>query len=114
MPISSQPSGLPGWRRATSTPTTPHGTPNPNRFAVTVDGVLRDVTAVSIKNDSPPNKATVTLTLAGDPLAAGAAVTVQYRQLLLASGPQLQDLDSLLVTNFGPVTVPVTVPVPVS
>jgi hypothetical protein len=78
------------------------GIADPNRFDVTVAGVLRNVTAVSVVNDSPPNKADVTLTVAGDPLPIGATVSVEYRQPLLNTGSQLQDLDSLPVATFGP------------
>jgi Putative flagellar system-associated repeat len=87
---------------------TADGTSDPTRFAVTVDGVSRDVTAVAVQDDNPPNKALVSLTLAGDALPVGGAVTVEYREPLLASGPQLQDLDSLMVSNFGPLAITVS------
>jgi hypothetical protein len=88
--------------------TTAQGIPAPSRFVVKVDGVQRAVAAVDVTDDNPPNKALVSLTLAGDPLTAGDIVTVQYRQSLLRSNLQLQDLDSLMVSNFGPVTIPVS------
>lgn len=82
------------------------GTPALNRFGITVNGVPRTVTAVSVVNDSPPNKAVVAVTFAGVPLTAGSSVGVQYREPLLTGRPQLQDPDGLLVSNFGPVVVP--------
>lgn len=84
------------------------GIPDPNRFAVTVDGVARAVTAVSVTNDDPPGDATVSLTLAGAALPAGATVTVRYQQALLQAAAQLQDVDSLTTASFGPVAVPVS------
>jgi hypothetical protein len=83
------------------------GIPVASRFAATVNGVSRAVTAVAITNDNPPNKAVLSLTLAGAVLPANGTVTVQYRQPLSSSDPQLQDLDTLLVPSFAPVSVPV-------
>jgi hypothetical protein len=87
---------------------TTQGIPTVGRFLVTVDGVSRDVTGVDVTDDSPPNRAAVSLTLAGDPLTGGSTVTVQYRQALLRANRQLQDLDGLMVSSFGPVTATVS------
>jgi hypothetical protein len=87
---------------------TAEGTPPLTKFAVTVDGVLRNVTAVQVVDDSPPNKAVVLLTVDGTALSAGATVAVRYQQPLLAARAQLQDMDGLSVASFGPVTVPVS------
>jgi Putative flagellar system-associated repeat len=83
------------------------GIPVTSRFSATVNGVNRNVTAVAVVNDNPPNKAVLSLTLAGAVLPANGTVTVQYRQPLSSSDPQLQDLDHLLVPSFAPVSVPV-------
>lgn len=87
---------------------TAKGTAPLNKFAVTVDGVLRNVTAVQVADDSPPNKAVVLLTLDGTALPAGSTVAVRYQQPLLAARAQLQDMDGLSVSSFGPVTIPVS------
>ncbi|HEX5120751.1 MAG TPA: SwmB domain-containing protein [Pseudonocardiaceae bacterium] len=87
---------------------TAQGLATPARFRVTVNGVDTTVTAVQVVDDTPPSKALVSLTLGGDPLPAGAVLTVQYRQPLLAGARQLQDMDSLSAPSFGPVTVPVS------
>lgn len=87
---------------------TGQGIATPTRFHVTVNGVDTTVTAVQVVDDTPPSKALVSLTLGGDPLPAGAVVTVQYRQPLLTAARQLQDMDSLSAPSFGPVTVPVS------
>jgi Putative flagellar system-associated repeat len=76
------------------------GIPVASRFSATVNGVNRAVTAVSVSDDNPPNKAVVTVTLAGAVLARNAVVAVSYRQPLSSSDPQLQDLDSQLVVGF--------------
>jgi flagellar associated repeat protein len=86
---------------------TASGIPAANRFAVTVNGVNRAVSAVSVVDDNPPNKAVVSLTLAGAVLPLNGTVTVQYRQPLTASDPQLQDLEGNLVAGFAPFSVPV-------
>jgi flagellar associated repeat protein len=86
---------------------TAQGIPPTSRFTATVNGVNRAVTAVQVINDSPPHQAVVDLTLGGLALKAGATVTVQYRQPLTSSSPQLQDLDGLETANFGP--TPITV-----
>ena len=87
--------------------TTP-GLPTNDRFAVRVDGVSRDVIEVNVVNDSPPDKAAVSLALAGDPLSVDANVTVQYQQPSSTSVStrvrQLQDLDGLATPTFGPVS----------
>lgn len=87
--------------------TTP-GLPTNDSFAVTVDGVSREVIEVNVVNDSPPDKAAVSLVLAGDPLPVGANVTVQYQQPSSTSVSttvrQLQDLDGLATPSFGPVS----------
>ncbi|HEX5120871.1 MAG TPA: hypothetical protein VFW65_37285 [Pseudonocardiaceae bacterium] len=87
--------------------TTAQGTPDLSRFAVTVDGVARTATGVSITDDSPPLNAIVDVTFDGAPLTAGQTVTVLYRQPLTSGTPALQDLDSLQTAGFGPVSVPV-------
>lgn len=79
---------------------TDQGTPDTNRFFVTVNGVILPVTAVQVTDDNPPDLATVSLTLGGT-LPAGATVSVQYRQSLFLSAPRLQDMDGLSVSNFG-------------
>jgi hypothetical protein len=86
--------------------TTAQGIPAANRFAVTVDGVTRTVTGVSVTDDSPPDHAIADLTFTGAALTAGQTVTVLYRQPLTSSDPQLQDLDGLTTPGFGPVSVP--------
>jgi hypothetical protein len=86
---------------------TAQGIPVTSRFAVTVNGTSRAVSAVSVTDDNPPNKAVVSLTLAGAVLPLNGTVTVQYRQPLQASDPQLQDLESNPVASFAPFTVPV-------
>lgn len=83
------------------------GIPATSRFAVTVNGVNRAVTGVSIANDNPPNKAVVSLTLGGALLARNAVVGVQYRQPLSNSDPQLQDPDTFETAGFGPINVTV-------
>ncbi|HEY1570497.1 MAG TPA: SwmB domain-containing protein [Pseudonocardiaceae bacterium] len=83
------------------------GIPAANRFSVTVNGVSRAVTGVTVLNDSPPLNAVVDLTLGGALLPNGATVTVQYRKQLSAGLPQLQDLDGFQTANFGPVSIPV-------
>jgi hypothetical protein len=86
---------------------TAKGIPAVSRFGVTVNGTTRAVTAVSVTDDNPPNKAVVSLTLAGAVLPLNGTVTVQYRQQLLASDPQLQDLESNVVASFAPFSVSV-------
>lgn len=86
---------------------TAQGVPVASRFGVTVNGTNRAVTAVSVVDDSPPNKAVVSLTLAGAVLPLNGTVTVQYRQPLLASDPQLQDLEGNVVASFAPFSVSV-------
>ncbi|HEX3647002.1 MAG TPA: hypothetical protein VHV49_01165, partial [Pseudonocardiaceae bacterium] len=83
------------------------GTPDPTRFAVTVDGVSRTVTGIVIANDSPPLDAVVDVAFDGAALTAGQTVAVVYRQPLTSGTPALQDLDSLTVPSFGPISVPV-------
>jgi hypothetical protein len=85
---------------------TTQGVPATNRFAVTVNGVTRTPTAVTVLDDSPPNQAVVDVTFSGATLKSGQTVTVLYRTPLTSSQPALQDLDSLLTPNFGPVTIP--------
>jgi hypothetical protein len=86
---------------------TAKGIPALTRFGVTVNGTTRAVTAVSVTDDNPPNKAVVSLTLAGAVLPLNGTVSVQYRQPLLASDPQLQDLESNVVASFAPFSVSV-------
>lgn len=85
---------------------TAQGMPATSRFAVTVDGTSRNVTAVSVVDDSPPLHALVDVTFDGAPLVAGQTVTLQYRQPLTASDPALQDLEGLETASFGPLSVP--------
>jgi hypothetical protein len=87
--------------------TTAQGTPDTSRFSVTVDGVSRTVTGVSITDDSPPLNAIVDITFDGAPLTAGQTVAVLYRQPLTSGTPALQDMDSLQTASFGPLSVPV-------
>lgn len=70
---------------------TMQGTPDVSRFAVTVDGVSRTVTGVSVVDDSPPAQAIVDVTFDGAALTAGQTVAVQYRQPLTSGQPALQD-----------------------
>jgi hypothetical protein len=86
---------------------TTQGDPAVNRFSVTVNGVARAVTGVSITNDNPPNKAVANLTLAGAVLGVNANVQVTYHAPLNNSDPQFQDLDGLDSVGFGPVAVPI-------
>jgi hypothetical protein len=86
--------------------TTAQGIPATSRFNVLVNGVARNVTGVSVVDDSPPAQAVVDVTFDGLPLTSGQTVSVQYRKPLTASLPQLQDLDSLETSSFGPVSIP--------
>ncbi|HEX5114141.1 MAG TPA: hypothetical protein VFW65_02980 [Pseudonocardiaceae bacterium] len=83
----------------------PQGIPANNRFSVTVGGVARTVTGVSVIDDSPPLDAVVDVTFDGLPLTAGQVVSVQYRKQLSSGLPQLQDLDGFQTANFGPISV---------
>jgi hypothetical protein len=83
------------------------GDPATNRFSVTVNGVARAVTAVSVADDNPPNKAVASLTLAGAVLALNANVQVTYHPPLNNTDPQFQDLDGLDTAGFGPVAIPI-------
>lgn len=87
--------------------TTTQGTPDISRFSVAVDGVARNVTGVTITDDTPPLHAITDITFDGAPLTTGQTVAVTYRQPLTAGDPALQDLDSLQTASFGPVSVPV-------
>ncbi|HKN98394.1 MAG TPA: SwmB domain-containing protein [Pseudonocardiaceae bacterium] len=87
--------------------TAAQGIPAINRFAVTVNGTARDVTAVSLVDDVPPDQAVLSLTLAGAVLPLNGTVTVQYRQPLFSSDPALQDLEAHETLSFGPVSIPV-------
>jgi hypothetical protein len=81
------------------------GTPDANRFVVTVDGVSRTATGVSIADAVPPGLAIADITFAGAALTAGQTVTVQYLQPVTGGAPALQDLESLQTPGFGPVSV---------
>jgi hypothetical protein len=87
--------------------TTAQGTPDTSRFSVTVDGVARTVTGVSITDDSPPLQAIADITFDGAPLITGQTVAVLYRQPLTSGTPALQDMDSLPTASFGPLSIPV-------
>lgn len=87
--------------------TTDQGIPDLSRFAVTVDGDARTVTAITITNDAPPANAVLTLTLDGAALTTGQTVTVTYHQPLTAATPALQDMDGLTTPSFGPISIPV-------
>jgi len=83
------------------------GIPATNRFAVTVDGTARAVTAVAVINDSPPNLAILDLTFDGAALTSGQSVTVRYTRPLTSGTASLRDLENNQTPSFGPVTVPV-------
>lgn len=82
------------------------GTPDVSRFQVTVNGVARTVTAVSVVDDVPPADAVVDVTFSGAALVSGQTVSVLYRKPLTSTLPQLQDLDGLETAGFGPVSIP--------
>ncbi len=91
---------------------TAQGDPATNRFTVTVNGVARAVTAVSVVDDNPPNKAVANLTLAGAVIGAAANVQVTYHPPLNSNDPQFQDIGvapapGLDAVGFGPVTIPI-------
>lgn len=86
---------------------TAQGTPATSRFAVTVDGVGRTVTGVSVIDDSPPDQAVVDVAFDGAALTAGQTVTLQYRQPLSSADPAVQDLEHQPAPGFGPLSVPV-------
>jgi hypothetical protein len=96
---------------------TTQGAPAANRFSVTVNGVARAVTGVSVADDSPPNKAVANLTLAGATLGAAANVQVTYHPPLNNTDPQFQDITEVApgqtvppgldAASFGPVTIPI-------
>jgi hypothetical protein len=83
------------------------GIPATNRFAVTVDGATRAVTAVAVINDDPPNLALLDLTIDGVALTSGQSVTVRYVRPLTSGSASLRDLEANQTPSFGPVTVPV-------
>jgi hypothetical protein len=90
--------------------------PAANRFTVTVNGVARAVTGVTIANDNPANKSVANLTLAGAVLGINANVQVTYHPPLNNTDPQFQDVTEVAPGSvappgldagaFGPVTVP--------
>ncbi|HEX5402607.1 MAG TPA: hypothetical protein VFX16_09925 [Pseudonocardiaceae bacterium] len=74
---------------------------------MTVNGIARAVTAVSVTDDNPPNKAVARLTLGGTVLGINADVQVTYRPPLNNTDPLFQDLDGLDTAGFGPVAIPI-------
>jgi hypothetical protein len=86
---------------------TAQGDPATNRFSVTVNGVARAVTGVSVADDNPPSRAVANLTLAGAVLGINANVQVTYHPPLNNTDPQFQDLDGLDAVGFGPVAIPI-------
>ena len=83
------------------------GIPATNRFNLKVDGQTRTVTAVQIRNDSPPNQAWLDLTFDGPSIASGQAVTLQYVRPLTSGSASLRDLDNLQTGSSGPVDLSV-------
>ena len=83
------------------------GIPATNRFAVTVDGVARAVTAVAVINDSPPDLAILDLTIDGAAITSGQSVTVRYVRPITSGSASLRDLENHQTLSFGPVTVTV-------
>lgn len=83
------------------------GIPAANRFAVTVDGTARAVTAVAVVNDSLPDLAILDLTIDGAALTSGQSVTVRYTRPITSGSASLRDLENNQTPSFGPVTVPV-------
>jgi hypothetical protein len=81
------------------------GTPAANRFTVTVNGITRTATAVSVTDDSPPFEAVVDVTFSGAVLRSGQTVAVTYHPPLSSNDPALQDMDGLTVATFGPLSM---------
>lgn len=86
--------------------TSPQGTPDADRFQVSVGGAIIPITAVQVTDSPTPGSAAVTLTL-DSALQSGQTVSVQYRQPLSNTIAGLQDMDSLETTSFG-VNIPVS------
>jgi hypothetical protein len=77
------------------------GIPAANRFAVTVDGTARAVTAVAVVNDSLPDLAILDLTIDGAALTSGQSVTVRYTRPITSGSASLRDLENNQTPSLG-------------